>query len=910
MLVTPRRMATAALLALCWPPSAALFAQESARKEATASSIPLMADVKQGVLKNGVSYIVRSTGTEAGPTQVTLLVKAGSNFDDPLGSEIAHILEHLALLGTRSDPNGGIQALYRSAGVPGGYGGSTSPDHTRYYIDLVPAVALTAESAIGLLRGVASELDLPTAEVEAQKGAVIGERRGGDPSVEMANLVEAALDIRDGRRRAMDANIIPAVTRDKIVAYYRRWYTPDRFVVTVSGSGDPDRWIKAITDQFGNIPKRKSREAERRPPYRPIKSSTKIIPGALKEKASLNFMTFARAPTGELSGVKTELFNVLVARRAAKIALVRSRQVDGLQFAWRDRQYGILGSESGLHGRVVLREGVEMSAAEDTLLSIVASIRSRPFDDAEMAYARAQFGSWRPSEYSENNSSISNSIIASVMSGAPLLDGRAQFNAITNSVDSITSADMTAFARALVDVREPIVIVASPAIGSSQPFSASGIRQKLQRAVSSTATASEDVEVQISAASTPRDKRLFDDRKLSTDEFGRRHLILRNGIPVMLLSAPAPQVQIAAVRRSVFYDGSANVGALVRSPRATAKNLLTYDGRATLNATASFNGVQVVPMIDRFGAQIWLNTTQQSARPAFEILNRIFTLDGSEAYAPVLKGTYALDERRLSPLLVAGETDTSIEAKAAERFFDLNFSDPRGYQLVIASPLSDGEVLGLLDTYIGNIPIDNERSLADISSTFSLRVGPYRVDTAAATRSIDQRLFIVTIGNFSRSEQLQAELASYVLNARLFDLVREKLGGAYAPFANIEIRGNPTRGTAEMVLQIGMEIDQSRRDELVGAVQGELRKILTEGIEQHEFDTKKQALRIAVARQIDALGSDAAAAAEELQTGRRIAEPGDLILIDAMQNDDRFQETVEKIFRPDDIGMISRPIAN
>jgi predicted Zn-dependent peptidase len=907
--VTPRLMATAAIVVFCSLGTAPSLRQPASAKEVTVSPLRLMSDVKQGVLQNGVRYIIRSTDIQAGPTRVTLLVKAGSNFDQPFGSDIAHILEHLAFLGTQSDPRGGIQTIYRNAGAPGGYGGSTSPDNTQYYVDLVPAVALTPDSALGLLRGIASDLTPSDAEVEAQKGAVIGERRGGDPSVEMANLVDAALDPKDGRRSMLASDIIPSVTRDDVVGHYHRWYTPDRFVVIVSGTGDPDLWVNVITNQFGDIPKRTATNSPSRLPYKPIKSSIKIIPGNSGQKVSLNLMTFSKPPVGVFPDIKIELFNILMSRRASKLNLVRSRQVEHLLIAWRDRQYGVLGNESGLHARVELRDGIDMAAAEDAMLALFTSIYARAFDEPEMAYARAELASRQPAMTSENNGQISNSIVASVMSGISPVDVHSRFDAATDMINSLSAANMTSFARRLLALDDPEVIVASPAAGSSQPFSGAKFRRKLKQAARITSGAIPETDVQISSVTTGIVEEASGQREISTDQFGRRHVILRNGMPVVLMSSSAPQVQIAAVRRSVFYDGAADIGALARSPRAVSKNLLTYDRKATLRAAAMFNDVQVVPAADRFGARLWISAAPQSARPAFEILNRVFTSDGS-AFLLTPDGVFLLDERPLSPLLAAGEEGGSIPAGPAERFFDLNFADPRQFHLVVASPLSDTDILSLLNTYIGNIPIEGSRSLPDVSFKLALKDGPYRADTPGATRSIDQRLFIVTTGKLSRAEQLQAQLATQVLSARLFDLIREKLGGAYFPFANIEIRKKSDSEMLERVLQIGMEIDLSRRTELVNAVRNELRKILVEGVDQREFDTMKRTLQSATKGQIDSLGWDSIAAVEEIQTGRLIAEPGDLALIDSMQNDQGLRATIAKIFRVEDIAMISRPVAN
>ena len=98
--------------------------------------LPIADDIRTGVLDNGLTYYVRSNDSPGSAVALRLVVRAGGRQEDPLGTGVAHFLEHMMFNGTEAFPGNELDATLRSIGAQIGpdFNAYTSDNETVYQI--------------------------------------------------------------------------------------------------------------------------------------------------------------------------------------------------------------------------------------------------------------------------------------------------------------------------------------------------------------------------------------------------------------------------------------------------------------------------------------------------------------------------------------------------------------------------------------------------------------------------------------------------------------------------------------------------------------------------------------------------------------------------------------------------------
>jgi zinc protease len=206
-------------------------------------------------LPNGLEIVLAPDPT-ATSISYTTWYRVGSRDEDEAAGEtgLAHLFEHLMFTQTRKHPVGEFDRAIEAAG--GNSNAMTYYDFTAYVDDVPPAqlavaVRLEADRMVNL--------DLRKHQVENERDVVIEERLS---SVE--DSVDGALD-ELMYKQAFKAHPyrwpvigwmkdIKAVTPEKAVAFYRRFYAPENAVLVIAGRLDERAALALIAEAYGAIP--------------------------------------------------------------------------------------------------------------------------------------------------------------------------------------------------------------------------------------------------------------------------------------------------------------------------------------------------------------------------------------------------------------------------------------------------------------------------------------------------------------------------------------------------------------------------------------------------------------------------------------------------------------------------------
>lgn len=212
-------------------------------------------DLVSGELANGLAYaLLPVEGAEA--VSFRLVVRVGSQAEDDTDRGVAHFVEHMAFRSTRRFPDGGPDRAMGAAGAVFGrdHNAFTGRWATTYHLDLPTAEAATVDLALAWLRDVGDGLRFLEAEVAAERGVVLAERRDGLRSGDAADELETAFHFRPENNLTPvgAAATLNALSAADLRAFHAKWYRPDRSLIVAAGALDPGQMLARLEAVFGD----------------------------------------------------------------------------------------------------------------------------------------------------------------------------------------------------------------------------------------------------------------------------------------------------------------------------------------------------------------------------------------------------------------------------------------------------------------------------------------------------------------------------------------------------------------------------------------------------------------------------------------------------------------------------------
>ena len=256
----------AALLAAAWttadgqaPPPGREITAESVAKYALSEQMPVDPEATLGTLPNGLRYYVRANARPARRAELRLVVKAGSALEDDDQQGLAHFVEHMLFEGTKNFPQQGITEFLATLGVGIGpdANAQTSYDDTQYLLRVPTDVPGVLNRAMLVLQDWAQAATFDPDAIERQRGIVLSEWRmhlgAGERTTDKLRQVQL-----EGSRYAIRSpigkpEIIERAPREQLLRFYRDWYRPDLMAVIVVGDVDREAVATMIRNRFSSL---------------------------------------------------------------------------------------------------------------------------------------------------------------------------------------------------------------------------------------------------------------------------------------------------------------------------------------------------------------------------------------------------------------------------------------------------------------------------------------------------------------------------------------------------------------------------------------------------------------------------------------------------------------------------------
>ncbi len=857
--------------------AAVLFALMASSQGAIKLSdpIPVGPQVKVGKLANGLTYYIQKNGKPEKKLELRLVVKAGSILEDEDQRGLAHFTEHLAFNGSTHFKKHELVSYLQSIGVKFGadLNDNTSFDETVYILPIPTNNKENIDTGFLVLQDWAGGLTLDAAAIDAERSIVLEELRLGKGAQDRMNKVLLP-KIFNGSRYAErlpigKEEIIKNASYETVRRFYKDWYRPDLMAVVVVGDIEPAEAEKLVKAHFGKL-KNPPRERERVYASIPTRTDTEAV--VVTDKEAGGNAVLIRYPLTDR-------------KEKANFADYRDKLIESLFSAMLNQRLAEIGQQpeppyvgagSGIN-RLTPRYKSFMSSAGlgkggatpaiDTLVQENARVRQFGFSAAELERARKNMMRNYERAYKERDKTDSSSYVGEYVrnflekESIPGIEN--EYNYVRELLPAITLEELNHYARVTVPAESGKLVVY---MGTNSADAPAPTGAQLLASVA----AAEKVEVKPlddkAVAQNLMDKPPAPGTIVAETHdkvLGLTRLTLSNGINVILKQTDFKndQVLMSGVRyggQSLFGDAD-TFNARYASAVAGAMGVGAYspiDMQKVLAGKTASLGIGMGDYYEVVNGRAGSNDIETMLQFAYlrltgarrdEGLYKSFMSRQQEAARNALTQPEAIFRDEVTATLynkhprVARTTRTAdlsrIDLDRALEIYRARFSSARGLTFILVGSFDVATIKPLIATYLASLPTP------DIPTTYKdLGIRPVTGVVKKEVHSGSEQKSLISLNftgpasaTYTEEDQLRFKALLEVMNIRIIDILREKMGLIYGggmhgglsriPYGNYSISANLPTAPASVDKVIATTFAEIERMKTQGPEVGDLNKV-------------------------------------------------------------------------------------
>ena len=850
------RAIVGALLMAC-----AVLAQADIR---LSDMIPVGPQVEVGKLANGLSYYIQKNGKPEKKLELRLVVKAGSILEDEDQQGLAHFTEHMAFNGSRHFKKSELISYLQSIGVKFGadLNAYTSFDETVYILPIPTDKKADVEQGFLVLEDWAQGLSMKDADIDSERGIVLEELRLGKGADDRMNKVLMP-KLFNGSRYAQrlpigKEPILKSFKVEAIKRFYKDWYRPDLMAVIVVGDIDPLEAKKMIQRHFGKL---KNPPHQRTRDYATIPLRTGSEGLVITDKEASNDVLFIRYPIHALktSGTFAEYRDELLQNLYGEMLSARMQELTqqaNPPFIQGGSSMGrvVRGYKSYNSFALVGKSGV--APAVDALVQENARARQFGFTAAELERSKKDMLRNFEQAFNERKKSESAAYVAEYirhfLEQEPIPGIENEFDYVQQLLPQVTLDEVNrAFRKAIPASENKLVVL----MGSDQPGFAIPSNGQLLAAVDH-AEKIEVKEQQEKAVATtlmdvlPKTGSIVAEKK--DQALGLTELTLSNGVKVVLKPTDFKndQVLMSATRfggQSLYgepdnfnarYAASiiGQMGMKNLSPLDLQKVLAGKTARASASIGVLSEGIggssgsaDIETMLQLTYLQLTQARKDDAIYSAFISKQRDLarnTMARPESiFGDTLQATLYNNHPR-SARAAKPEDFDQIQLDRVLEIYKDRFASAKGFTFFLVGSFDVAKIKPLLATYLGSLPdAETTTSYNDLGIRPVKGVVRKEVFSGAEQKS---NIAIVFTGEavFSEDEQMRLQALSEVLNIKLIEVLREKMGLIYGGGMHAKLEKNPY---GHYTITISLPCGPENVDKVITATFAEIEKVKAQG---------------------------------------------------------------------------------
>ena len=854
-----------------------------------AQTVEQDASIRQGKLKNGLTYYIRHNAKEAGLADFYIAQRVGSILEEPRQRGLAHFLEHMAFNGTKHFPGKGKQLgivpWCETIGVKFGtnLNAYTSVDQTVYHIGSAPIKREgIIDSCLLVLNDWSQFINLDPKEIDKERGVIHEEWRNRRTGMAMQRMMENVMPkIYKGSKYEDclpigNMDIVDNFPYQDLRDYYQKWYRPDLQAIVVVGDFDVDMMERKIQKLFGKIKAHKN-PAERI--YYPVNDNDKMIVAIEKDKEQPIilghlYMKSETTPDSEKNSVKyqrEDYINGLITymlngrlsekKQVANPPFMSATVKNGAFFVSRTKDAFSL-SISCKQDNVL--GGVSVAVGE------VERARQHGFTQSELERAKKLYLNAAERqlkmEKDYKNSHYVSQCVNNFLEGEPILTPTYNLQLVKLFDGEVRLDEVNSQVGEIITDKNQVFIMYGPDKDGFVVPSESEIESTVLAAQQKSYDAYQEEQVPATLmAALPAPGKIVSEKPYG--KFGMTEIVLSNGMKVYVKSTDYQADQITMSMRG---EGGTSVYGDEDIPNfAFLSGSITEAGVGDFTATRlrkalAGKSLKLAPSITSEGQRITGTSSVKDLETMLQLAHLYFTAPRKDSMAfegmmnrnlSLLKNRNASSKVVYNDSLSATLYDHNVRmapvtveiAKKADynRIFEIyreRFSDASNFKTVFIGKVDMAQLRPLLCQYLATLPSthkaekSNKANVPQIVKKNKVVKFVHKQETPLANVSV----FYTANVPFSPKNDLVLDMLSRVLQIAYTDSVREEKGGTYGVGVsfNLEKEDNPNA-----LLRISYKSDPKRYEELNPVIYKQLLNIADYGPVASSMDKVKKYLK-------------------------------------------------------------------
>jgi zinc protease len=838
------------------------------------TTLPVDPHVRVGHLDNGLTYYIRQNAQPAKKVELRLVVNAGSILEDENQRGLAHFCEHMAFNGTKHFQKNDLVSFLQSIGVQFGadLNAYTGFDETVYILPIPTDKPGNLDTGFMILEDWAHNVSYTTQDINEERPVILEESRLGKgaaqrmrdkyfPTLFDGSLYAERLPI------GLDS-IIKSFNPDTLRNFYHTWYRPDLMAVVVVGDVDPAKAEALIKSHFGymqNPSPEKTRFAATVPARTQYQGLVVTDKEATNYKVELFYSPDTKQPIVNLGDYRKDLmkdlFGMMLGQRLAELTQKENPPFLGAAGDFEDfvRNY------QSFYGRATVgKDGVD--SATYALIREINRVKQYGFTEGELARAKKNLLNSMEQAYQERNKTESGDIVdeyvQNFLEKEPIPEIENEYRYFQELLPGISAQEVSGLAASLNQNSNYLVLLTGPDKGDFPLPTNEALLAIAKTADVLPVTAYKDKTVATDLiAQKPTPGKII--KEINDARMGTTELTFSNGVKVVIKPTDYKNDEIlfggfrkggkswygAPDRFNVEY--AATVVTTMGIGNFSPTDLKKVNAGKTVSLTpsldehfAAFSGSSSVKDLETLLEMVYLYSTQprkdtalyNAFRSRNETALKFIMANPQAAFLDTLR-TVLYQNNVLAPIIVPhAEYFQQMDLDRALQIYNEQFGSGSGFTFTLVGSIDLEKIKPLLAQYLGALPSNGKVSSFKDNGVRPLADGSTLVvHKGKAARGLILR-FYDEEAPYTEAGSLAFDGLGEVLNIRIIDRLREKIGGIYSGGVETEW-SHYSVSNAGLVVQLPCNPDKV--DTLITAFKEELQKIRDNGPTAEDLEKVK-----------------------------------------------------------------------
>ena len=777
--------------------------------------IPFNPAASKGVLKNGLTYYVKSNSTPKNRAELMLVVSAGSILEDQDQRGLAHFCEHMSFNGTKSFPKNDLIKYFESIGMEFGpeINAYTSFDETVYMVKVPLDKEEYIQKGLQVLYDWASQVTDADDEIIKERGVVHEEWRGGQGAQKrmMNQWIPVFLKNSKYAERLPigEIEIIDKCDPNVLRRFRNDWYRPDLQAIIVVGDFDQSKMVGMIQEKFSAIPtKTTPRKKEVFPVPGHSETLVKIVTD--KEATYSSASVYIKHPMNidlTVNGYRTSmlynLYNQMINLRLSELT-----QKENPPFVMGQAGYGGLIGPSDVYTSVAITHPGKIPGGLKAVLIENERVKKFGFTQSELDRNKNAMMKSMESSYNERDKRESMSIAQEytrnfLMRQEPTPGIEMESEYYKAFMPTITLAEINGLAQKWISNENRVVIITAPESAANPAPAETDIRKVLEEVQNQQIEKyADEISSEPLMKAIPVAGKVTGEKKIG--EVEATEWTLSNGMKIVFKQTDFKDDEIIFTGYSKggwsLYPQSDNISASFASTIMDMSGISDYK-LTTLKKMLAGKEVSVTPTIKMLTQGLEGTSNISDLETLFQLINLYFTksrFDESSFSSYLTRMRSQLDNKNVSPEIAFSDTFRYVTSNYHPRMKPLTkemldeanfsrisqigkerYSNPGAFTFFFVGKIDPITFKPLVEKYLASLITGKKaENWVDLGIRKPSGVVEKIVHKGREAKSIQYIQFHGKL-NYINKDILEIDALSKILSTRLLESIREDKSSVY-----------------------------------------------------------------------------------------------------------------------------------